>query len=177
MKNFDAAQQLLTTSRSRFAEIMAEELLDFGVAAREILMRHTPRATGALAVSTRSVVNVLPGDVELTVLQGALNLRGRFYQDFVVRGRPPGRRPPVEALLDWVKIRWQPTDQKQHQSLAFKLARHIGRRGTVPQDYVTPALTEMQPLINDIVRRLGVNLSVTLWDFDAVRPAPEITLT
>jgi hypothetical protein len=46
-------------------------------------------------------------------------------------GRRPGQRPPpVNALLDWVGLRFGISDPKQQRSLAFRIARAIGKRGT-----------------------------------------------
>lgn len=51
-------------------------------------------------------------------------------------GRKPGRRPPVEPIERWLKQRGiQPMDISQ-KSLAYLIARRIGRDGTkVYQDY------------------------------------------
>lgn len=46
-------------------------------------------------------------------------------------GRRPGQRPPpVNALLDWVGLRFGISDPKRQRNLAFRIARAIGKRGT-----------------------------------------------
>lgn len=47
--------------------------------------------------------------------------------------RRPRRRPPAEALYDWVRIKFGLDDEADIKSAAFAVARKIGRKGTAPQ--------------------------------------------
>jgi hypothetical protein len=52
------------------------------------------------------------------------------YIYYLEKGRKPGKRPPVDALIPWVKARGMATDDKQARSIAFLIARKIGENGT-----------------------------------------------
>lgn len=45
-------------------------------------------------------------------------------------GRRPGRRPPVQPILDWIKQRGITPEDISQESLAFLIARKIGREGS-----------------------------------------------
>lgn len=83
--------------------------------------------------------------------------KGEFrYAMAVEYGRPPGKRPPVDALKPWVVMKWgagkvgnrtgprsrrMKGDQREKDiaSKAFILARHIGEHGTKAQPFLIPA--------------------------------------
>ena len=43
-------------------------------------------------------------------------------------GRPPGKKPPMQALLQWGKL--QPQGNQTREQAAYAVARHIGQVGT-----------------------------------------------
>jgi hypothetical protein len=45
-------------------------------------------------------------------------------------GRKPGKRPPMQPILEWVETKVRPTDISA-KSLAFLIARKIGKEGTL----------------------------------------------
>lgn len=63
------------------------------------------------------------------------------YARPVEEGRRPGRRPPVTAVIDWLKVkRIQPRNPNTDQTtLAFLIARKIGRDGVPAAPYMKPA--------------------------------------
>jgi hypothetical protein len=57
-------------------------------------------------------------------------------------GVPSGRMPPVQSILDWVRVkRIRPNDpEMSEEDLAFLIARSIATSGTVPQPYAELSL-------------------------------------
>jgi hypothetical protein len=57
-------------------------------------------------------------------------LSGDAYFQQQILGRRPGKFPPVQAIMDWIKEKGiQPRDISQ-KSLAFIIARKIAKKGT-----------------------------------------------
>lgn len=48
-----------------------------------------------------------------------------------LEGRKQGRQPPSEALIPWVRFKLGINDPKRVRSIAYLIARKIGRKGTV----------------------------------------------
>lgn len=88
----------------------------------------------------------LPGSMQAEIIEDdhALNLAivlaGYWY--FVERGRGPGKQPPLQNIADWVErtgiAALANTDGKNIsvRSLAFLIARKIGREGTAGKHIV-----------------------------------------
>lgn len=147
----------------RQVETIATAFQQLGAELAPILRANTPVGErGELARSTRAVVHILGQDVRLDVIQPAAAISdGALYQDYVAVGRAPGRRPPAEALEGWVQLKWGSTEPERD---AFILARHIGQHGTRPDPYVINTLEQSQDIINDVARRLGIDLTIALWE-------------
>ena len=59
------------------------------------------------------------------------------YATWVQGGRAPGKQPPFQSILDWVKVKGIGGDDPR--GAAFLIARAIGRRGVPAQDFINPA--------------------------------------
>ena len=57
------------------------------------------------------------------------DLSGLHYWYFLVNGRKPGKQPPIDTILGWLQKKGITADISQ-RSLAFLIARKIGRLGT-----------------------------------------------
>ena len=115
------------------------------------------------------------------------NLLGRVgpsvnYGANVEFGRRPGRMPPVDALMGWVRRHWNAAHtgpvpagqlrprraagrgvtQDMIRSRAFALARAIGRRGIPPRPYLVPAYRRNQAAIVALFGRMGVRINAYL---------------
>lgn len=62
--------------------------------------------------------------------QAAGQLWGKHYIQQEITGRRPGRFPPIDRILEWIKQRGIVPDDISERSLAFLIARKIARRGT-----------------------------------------------
>lgn len=60
------------------------------------------------------------------------------YGFFVEHGRSPGKRPPKNAILEWMKAKGIRLPEKQMEQVAFLIARKIGKKGTKPRPFVAP---------------------------------------
>ncbi len=72
------------------------------------------------------------------------------YAAAVEYGRRPGKRPPTRELKRWAKRKLG------DESLAYVVARKIGREGTRPQPYLEPALEARRgEIVRMFERELG----------------------
>ena len=78
------------------------------------------------------------------------------YGDYVDQGigRGPGKQPPVQPLIEWIKFKRIPTPTGMSvESFAFLIARKIGREGTDPRP--RPFIA---PSINYVLENVGKKL-------------------
>lgn len=68
------------------------------------------------------------------------------YWKWVEYGRKPGKQPPMEKILTWVKSKGiKPLNKKiPEKSLAFIIARSIGKKGIKPKPMLRESKKEMQ---------------------------------
>ena len=95
-------------------------------------------------------------------------ITGKEYTNQLVRGRKPGKFPPIDAIKNWIvdkgivnKIKGDITVS----SLAFLIARKIAREGTNyfqqgGTDLVDAVITEQR--IQSIIDMVGNELTITL---------------
>ena len=104
-----------------------KEVLDrYGRALAVEYARLAPEASGRLSDVTFGVEH------KGTVYNVYLNLQN--YWKYVEYGRGPGKRPPMEAILDWIKVK--PVIPRERdgvlpteKQLAFLISRSIGKKG------------------------------------------------
>lgn len=53
------------------------------------------------------------------------------YAVYVEYGRGPGKPPPLEPIMLWAKRKGLAAEERELRSVAFLIARAIGRRGTI----------------------------------------------
>ena len=59
------------------------------------------------------------------------------YYNFADKGRKSGKRPPVSAILDWLKEnKIRPPKDITTKSFAFAIANSIGNKGTRPKPFL-----------------------------------------
>lgn len=87
-----------------------------------------------------------------------LVLVGVDYGQMVEDGTGPGGSPPIQDLIDWIKVkRIEPNDPEMDQrDLAFVMARSIAINGTPAQPYLQPAFDSLKKRAdNRISRAIG----------------------
>jgi hypothetical protein len=77
------------------------------------------------------------------------------YAWYVIFGRGPGKMPPPQALLPWVWKKLGVTGFRA-RSVAWNIARKIGRKGTKPNDFVTPIVRKNEPLWRNILTKAAM---------------------
>lgn len=108
---------------------------------KSLLLRDGKNATGELISSIKPMTSEL---VDGTI-QCSLSLAP--YWQYVENGRRPGKFPPIDNILDWVKAKpqlAQPNrlDRKEisQKQLAFLVARKIATKGIQPGNQLSEAM-------------------------------------
>lgn len=81
-----------------------------------------------------------------------------LYHDVVEEGRRPGKMPPVAALIPWVGSKLGIPPGPARESVAFLIARKIGRSGTPPQLMVENGWSAAVDQAETDARKLGVRI-------------------
>ncbi len=119
--------ELINNLAALYPDAVADEIyatMELSVAAFEQAVKiETPVNLGTLRGSIASEITGTPVDMTGTVMTPSP------YGWPVERGRQPGKMPPPDAIELWVirKLGIQPPESK---SVAFLIARSIGRKGT-----------------------------------------------
>lgn len=103
----------------------------------------TPRASGGLKSSIIGEEKVREFGVE-GLIGSPLN-----YAMPVELGTRP-HFPPVDALVDWVKLKFGISSEKEARGVAFLVARKISRAGTRGQNMFADSLRHLEPEIRMI---------------------------
>lgn len=97
--------------------------------------------------------------LEVTATETSASLLGASYLD----GRPPGKQPPSEAIVNWIEakgIASQIENEISITSLAFLIARKIGREGWQPEttgsDIIAQVVTPQR--IQQVIDRVSTPL-------------------
>lgn len=94
---------------------------------QDILIRDNKIATGELLNSVEYIVE--EGDRSIS-----LSLKLEDYYKWVEEGRKPGRFPPVDKILEWIRVKPILPDERNgrlpnEQQLAFLIGRKIAEEG------------------------------------------------
>lgn len=84
------------------------------------------KATGKLISSVHTVVNI--GDKSMSV-----DMYLEDYYKYVEKGRNRGKMPPVNAILDWVKVKLNLPTEKQN-GVAWAIAKNMEKIGSPSRD-------------------------------------------
>ncbi len=128
--------QRLSRLDGQLDALLEKGVMDAGLMVQRDAQKRVPVAFGTLRRSIATRVKHIGGDIVATV---GTNL---VYGPAVEYGRPAGKKmPPPRALQRWV------VKKGMNKSMAFVVARAIGRRGTKPRPYLEPALAASQGAI------------------------------
>jgi hypothetical protein len=99
--------------------------------------------------------------------RGTRHIRGAItnptkYHDAAEDGRRAGRPPPVDALIPWVGSKLGIPPGPERESVAFLVARKIGRQGTEGAHQVRDGWEETRHEIRPRLKALGVRIVRTM---------------
>jgi hypothetical protein len=78
---------------------------------------------------------------------------------FAKYGRGPGKMPPIDPLVSWIKKKGIVTDDKEAKGMAFAIAKTISRKGTInyvpnAPNAIEEALTQHIGVFNEKLLKL-----------------------
>jgi len=119
-----------------------------------ILQGH--KATGQLI---ESIDNEITSSTELVKLDGTFVYYGRFVD---TGRRAGGKKVPIDAIIEWIKVKQFESDIKKIKGMAFAIQQNIFKhgisqqsswRGTTTGQFMTKVLENNKQQISDDVRK------------------------
>lgn len=122
-------------------------------------------------IASRGLIDSISAEVS----DKSITVSAIEYATYVDEGRGPGRRPPVNKILDWIddkKLKPKGDKYTKHRDMAWAIANAIAKNGTIERfnygggdfiDYVSDnivaSLTEelQQGYLEDLNNELDVN--------------------
>lgn len=91
------------------------------------------------------------------------------YWYFIENGRKPGKRPPIEAIENWINIKPIVPDARSGRvpttkQLAFLIARSIGENGTQGHHLLKETLDDSEALITAIKQEIAKEIKTFIED-------------
>lgn len=130
-----------TLTFNNLQQVLDDFTKDVAETYRGLLLRDGKNATGELISSIRPMTPELAGGA----FECSLSLAP--YWKYVESGRRPGKFPPIDNILEWVKAKPQLArpnrlDRKEisQKQLAFLVARKIATKGIQPGNQLKEAL-------------------------------------
>lgn len=127
-------------------------LADVGAYAQRLAVDKTP--SGVSYQLRGSIVSELRGTPEARAQEVSSSM---FYAPIQEEGRKPGKRPPADALLLWVQRKLGAPDNAE--SVAFLIARKIGREGTKGYRMFEQAFEKAVPYFEREAEALGAEIA------------------
>ncbi|WP_120510960.1 hypothetical protein [Photobacterium salinisoli] len=139
-----ALDEALRETPGTLIKYLKEGVSRAGMEVSRTTREEAPKAETTLTHSIRS--NVV-GELQRMITSN------QNYNQHVVAGTGRQGMPPMQSILDWVKVkRLQPKNAKQDQNdLAFMIARSIARNGTAPNDFYDRAADKTADRVADIL--------------------------
>lgn len=137
-----------------FDQEISAELTELSSMGQRLVVGGTPR--GASGLGRGSIFTELRGRPGARTGVVASSL---FYLPIVERGRRPGKQPPTKALLLWVVRKLGISDARRARSVAFLIARKIGRVGTTGASMFFQAAQRLDPIARQRFQALGERLA------------------
>ena len=109
-------------------------------AAEEVAREARQAAPKAFSTLAQSIRAERDGELARIVAPGV------NYARPVEEGTKPGKMPPREALLPWLKQKTGATG-RELRNRSFLLARYIQRHGTKAHPYMEPTVAKMRPRV------------------------------
>ena len=110
--------------------------------------------------------------IEVNGLTLSVSFNLEDYWKYVEYGRRPGKRPPIDAIEQWIKVKPivpDPINGKipSTRQLAFLISRKIGREGTRAQRPLESAVysDNMEMLINQLKNEIIGQMKQVFGDY------------
>lgn len=110
-------------------------------------------------------------EVSLNNTKLVISLMLEEYWKYVEYGRGPGKRPPIDAIENWVRIKPVIPDARNgkiptQRQLAYLISRKIGWEGTHSRHAINKTVYSdaMEEIINDIRNEIVRQLNQILLD-------------
>lgn len=146
--------QAITNIVERMLELYRNQLIDKNI-----------NASNTLSNTATTIV-----EVDGTTLSVSFNLED--YWKYVEYGRRPGKRPPIDAIEQWIKVKPIIPDPingrvPTTKQLAFLISRKIGMEGTKAQRPLEKAVysDSMELLINQLKDEIVGQMKEELGNF------------
>ena len=146
--------QAITNIVERMLELYRNQLIDKNI-----------NASNTLSNTATTIV-----EVDGTTLSVSFNLEE--YWKYVEYGRGPGKRPPIDAIEQWIKVKPIIPDPingrvPTTKQLAFLISRKIGMEGTKAQRPLEKAVysDSMELLINQLKNEIVGQMKEELGNF------------
>lgn len=146
--------QAITNIVERMLELYRNQLIDKNI-----------NASNTLSNTATTIV-----EVDGTTLSVSFNLED--YWKYVEYGRRPGKRPPIDAIERWIKVKPIIPDPingrvPTTKQLAFLISRKIGMEGTKAQRPLEKAVysDSMELLINQLKNEIVGQMKEELGNF------------
>lgn len=101
-------------------------------------------ADGKVA-SGKLVNSIKPIPIENDVDGYIGNISVVDYAKFVESGRKPGKFPPPNKILDWVKIKFPSAPTLRQQQISFLVSRKIAKEGIPAGNHLKEAINQVWP--------------------------------
>jgi len=120
--------------------------------------------------ATETLINSIHVEVEAFAEGLAIVGYGEFYGQYVDRGRPPGaRKVPIDALIEWIKVKGFEKDEKKIRSIAFAIQKktfdegnRIFREPKRYSNFIGNVLKRNEPDIKEFIEK---NFTELVEDF------------
>lgn len=123
---------------------------------KQVLAEMKNRLINADKVASGTLLNSLEYKVEKEGKTDVLNIYGESYLDYVDKGRPPGKMPPVQAIRAWCKIRGIP------EKAAYPIAVNIGKFGVKPSNFFTISVTRRAKQLDKLLEAAAAQDAINL---------------
>lgn len=155
-----------TTELGRFAANL--EQVDELMSAEQQIALEKSLILAQDAIEGRTPVNIgnLRGSIDRVTQGTRFNFYGEVFTDSIYGppveyGRKPGKQPPTDAIEAWVR-RKLGVDATEARSVAYLIARAIGRRGTQGTFMFRDGFNQVQSAIVKLHEQIPANVIARL---------------
>ena len=117
---------------------------------QQVLAEMKTRLISAGKVASGTLLKSLNYYITETKDEYELGFEGESYLDYVDKGRPPGKMPPVDVIKKWCKIKGLP------EEAAWPIAVNIGKFGIKPTNFFTISVTRRAKQLDKLLEQAAL---------------------